>query len=105
MTDSEARSASTGGQARRVSNLLEILAAATDQDPPELAKGYTQYGPLKADAGEAVVELLAPSRTATTSCSPTPASCRHCCAGAGKARAVASATLQRAYDAIGFLPA
>ena len=28
--------------------------------PPTLARGYTQYGPLKADAGEAVVELLEP---------------------------------------------
>ena len=43
-----------------VSNLLEILAAATGQAPADLAKGYTQYGPLKADAGEAVIELLTP---------------------------------------------
>ena len=34
-----------------VSNLLEILGAATDQAPAELAKGYTQYGLLKSDAG------------------------------------------------------
>ena len=43
-----------------VSNLLEILGAATGQAPADLAKGYTQYGPLKADAGDAVIELLTP---------------------------------------------
>ena len=43
-----------------VSNLLSILAAATGRSPEEVAAGYTQYGPLKADTGEAVVELLRP---------------------------------------------
>ena len=43
-----------------VSNLLDILGAATGQSPADLAKGYTQYGPLKTDAGDAVIELLAP---------------------------------------------
>jgi tryptophanyl-tRNA synthetase len=89
-----------------VSNLLEILGAATDQAPADLAKGYTQYGPLKADAADAVVELLTPvqaryrellaDKGQLTSLLRT---------GAAKARDVASATLQRVYDAIGFLPA
>jgi tryptophanyl-tRNA synthetase len=89
-----------------VSNLLDILAAATDGQPAELATGYTQYGSLKADTADAVVELLAPiqdryrellaDRAQLTGLLRT---------GAEKARAVASATLQRAYDAIGFLPA
>src|SRR6478609_3325503 len=43
-----------------VSNLLSILAAATGRSPADAAKGYSQYGPLKADCGEAVVELVAP---------------------------------------------
>ncbi len=43
-----------------VSNLLEILAAATGRTPEECAAGYTQYGPLKVDTGEAVVALLEP---------------------------------------------
>ena len=48
-------------QAGRVSNLLEILAAATGQTPDaRWPSGYTQYGPLKADTGDAVVELLEP---------------------------------------------
>ena len=43
-----------------VSNLLTILAVATDSDPDTAAKGYTQYGPLKADAAEALIEMLRP---------------------------------------------
>ena len=43
-----------------VSNLLTVLAAATDGDPTALAENYTQYGPLKADAAEALIELLRP---------------------------------------------
>ena len=43
-----------------VSNLLSILAAATDGDPEALAGDFEQYGPLKAATAEAVVELLRP---------------------------------------------
>ncbi|MGF1599292.1 MAG: tryptophan--tRNA ligase [Acidimicrobiales bacterium] len=43
-----------------VSNLLTILAVATDGDPDALAKGYSQYGPLKTDAAEALIEMLRP---------------------------------------------
>jgi tryptophanyl-tRNA synthetase len=89
-----------------VSNLLEILAAATDQTPAELAKGYTQYGPLKADAAEAVVELLAPIQERYRELLADPGELSSLLRkGAAKARAVAGATLQRAYGAIGFLPA
>ncbi len=43
-----------------VSNLLSILAAANRTDPVTEADTYTQYGPLKADAAEAVIEMLRP---------------------------------------------
>ena len=43
-----------------VSNLLELLGAATGRSPEAAAAGYTQYGPLKADTADAVVELLRP---------------------------------------------
>ena len=46
-----------------VSNLLEILAVSTGTPPQELAGKYTQYGPLKTDAGDAVIELLRPIQT------------------------------------------
>jgi tryptophanyl-tRNA synthetase len=89
-----------------VSNLLEILAAATDQGPADLAKGYTQYGLLKSDAADAVVELLGPIQDRYRELLADPGQLSALLRkGAEKARAVAGATLQRAYDAIGFLPA
>src|ERR1700722_19181379 len=36
-----------------VSNVVELLALATERTPQEVAGGYTQYGPLKADAAAA----------------------------------------------------
>ena len=89
-----------------VSNLLEILGAATDQSPADVAKGYTQYGPLKTDAGDAVIELLVPIQMRYGELRSDPAELQSLLrAGATKARAVASATLARAYDAIGFVSA
>jgi tryptophanyl-tRNA synthetase len=88
-----------------VSNLLEILAVATDSTPQELATKYTQYGPLKADAGEAIIELLSPIQVRynelMTDRGELASLLRK---GAEKAGHVAAATLDRAYAAIGFLP-
>ncbi len=87
-----------------ISNLLEILAAATGQSPADVAHGYTQYGPLKADAGDAVIEMLTPIQARYHELMADRgelASLLH--KGAEKARAVASVTLQRAYDAVGLL--
>ena len=60
VTDSEAEVRYDPEAKPGVSNLVAILAAATDRDPHEVAAGYTQYGPLKADTAEAVIELLRP---------------------------------------------
>jgi tryptophanyl-tRNA synthetase len=88
-----------------VSNLLEIIAAATGTAPDAIADRYTQYGPLKNDAGEAVIELLRPIRERFTSLSADPGEVtRLLRVGSGKARSVASATLARAYAAAGLLP-
>jgi tryptophanyl-tRNA synthetase len=88
-----------------VSNLLEILAVAIDSTPQELATKYTQYGPLKADAGEAVIELLSPIQVRynelMTDRGELASLLRK---GAEKAGHVAAATLDRSYAAIGFLP-
>lgn len=88
-----------------VSNLLDILAACTGETAESLASRYSQYGPLKTDAGEAVVELLRPIqaryRELMADRSQLQALLR---LGAGKARAVASATLARAQAAVGMLP-
>ena len=89
-----------------VSNLLEILSAATGQKPDELAKGYTQYGLLKTDAADAVIELLTPVQARYRELAGDPGELASLLRkGADKARTIASATLQRAYDAVGFLPA
>ena len=88
-----------------VSNLLGILAAATDGDPEALAAQYTQYGPLKADAAAAVIEALAPVQAHFRELMADQAALAEIVAkGADKARSVAHVTLTRARDAIGLLP-
>jgi tryptophanyl-tRNA synthetase len=87
-----------------VANLLAILAAATDRTPQQAAAGYTQYGPLKADTGAAVIELLRPVQERYAALQSDPAELARLLAlGAGKAREVASKTLTRARDTMGFL--
>jgi tryptophanyl-tRNA synthetase len=85
-----------------VSNLLSILASATGGDPAALADGYDQYGPLKADAAAAVVELLRPIQTRFAELSADPTAVAELLAkGADRARAVAEVTLARAQSAVG----
>ena len=88
-----------------VSNLLDILSACTGEDTFVLAQRYSQYGPLKNDAGEAVIELLAPIQQRyhelMADRSELEALLRR---GADKARDVASVTLARAQRALGLLP-
>ncbi len=89
-----------------VSSLLDILAAATGRTAIEVAESYTQYGPLKSDTGEAVAALLAPIQARYHELMDDQAELsRLLRVGAERARKVAAATLERAYDAIGFLPA
>jgi tryptophanyl-tRNA synthetase len=87
-----------------VSNLLDILSAATGTAPHDLAANYSQYGPLKTDAGEAVVSMLAPIQERYNELMTDRAELQRLLRkGADKARAVASSTLDRAKQAIGFL--
>ncbi|MGH9155086.1 MAG: tryptophan--tRNA ligase [Acidimicrobiales bacterium] len=88
-----------------VSNLLAILAAATNRSPVQVAAGYRKYGPLKADTAEAVVELLAPVRDGYAALAADPsATADILAAGADKASALAGPILARARDAVGLLP-
>jgi len=88
-----------------VSNLLQILAAATGGEPADLAKGYARYGPLKADAAEAVIELFRPVRERYAELSADTEAVRaNLRRGAEKATTIAAATLARAREAIGLLP-
>jgi tryptophanyl-tRNA synthetase len=88
-----------------VSNLLTILAAATDGDPEKLAAGYSRYGDLKRDTAEAVVELLTPLQARYDELAADPAATAAVLErGAAKAADVAAATLTAARDAVGLLP-
>jgi tryptophanyl-tRNA synthetase len=107
VTDSEAEVRHDRATKAGVSNLLEINAAATGRtiDQAEAAYAGGQYGPLKVETAEAVVELLRPVRERYEELAADPGEvARLLAAGADKARARASSTLSRAFDAMGFLP-
>jgi len=88
-----------------VSNLLEILSACVGETPQALAERYSQYGPLKGDAGEAVIELLRPIQVRYAELMGDRGELASLLRkGADKAGAVATATLARAYDHLGLLP-
>jgi tryptophanyl-tRNA synthetase len=88
-----------------VSNLLEILGALTGEKPDDVAARYTQYGPLKTDAGDAVIEALRPIQQRAKELLDDRGELDELLRkGADRARAVASKTLARAYDAVGLLP-
>ncbi len=88
-----------------VSNLLEILSACTGESPTDLAGRYDQYGPLKADCGQAVIEMIRPIQTRYDDLLADRGELsRLLSIGADKARQVATATLERAYRSIGLLP-
>ncbi len=104
VTDSENEVRFDRAEKPGVSNLLEILAAVTGDTPESVATRYTQYGPLKTDAGEAVVELLRPIQQRYHELIDDPDELtRLLRKGADKARAVASATYERACRAIGLI--
>jgi len=109
VTDSE-----TGADAVRfdraakpgVSSLLEINASVTGRTPQQVAESHEQYGSLKVETGEAVVAELEPIRLRYLELMEDRGElARLLRVGSGKARTVASATLDRAHRAIGMLPA
>jgi tryptophanyl-tRNA synthetase len=105
VTDSESEVRVDRDAKPGVTNLLEILGAATGEQPEVLAEKYTQYGPLKSDTGDAVVAMLEPIQTRYSELMTDRGELASLLRkGADRAGAVASATLRRAYDAIGFLP-
>jgi tryptophanyl-tRNA synthetase len=88
-----------------LANLLDLLAAASDRTPQEVALDYTRYGDLKKDVAEALVELLFPVRERRAALERDPGYITSVLAdGAARAHAVASATYARAADAVGLLP-
>jgi tryptophanyl-tRNA synthetase len=88
-----------------VTNLLTILAAATDDKPEALAGNYSQYGPLKDDAAEAVVELLRPLQQRFAELAADPAETQRILAtGADKARAMAAPKMALVRERLGLPP-
>ena len=89
-----------------VSNLLEIHAAVTGRTPEAVADEYEQYGALKVATGEAVLAALDPIRVRYAELIEDRGElARLLQVGAGRAREVAAATVERAYANIGMLPA
>ncbi|MEP7369355.1 MAG: tryptophan--tRNA ligase [Dermatophilaceae bacterium] len=90
-----------------VSNLLSILGALSGRSMEALEADYDGkgYGDLKADVTEVVVDTAAQYRDRTLSLLADPAELDRILAeGAERARDVASKTLTRVYDRVGFLP-
>ncbi len=104
VTDSEAEVRYDPNQKPGVSNLLEILAAITGEDPSSLAGRYDRYAPLKQDAAEAVIELLSPLQKAHSELAKDQAQVLEVLRrGAAKAKEVAQDTYARAAKAVGIL--
>jgi tryptophanyl-tRNA synthetase len=106
VTDSESEVRYDVAAKPGVSSLLDILGAATGRTADEAAAGYSQYGQLKRDTGEAVVAMLEPIQKRYNELIDDRAElARLLQVGSDRARGVAARTLKRAYDAIGLIPA
>lgn len=87
-----------------VSNLLAILSACTGETPETLAGRYSQYGPLKADCAEAVVDLLRPIQERYRAYADDPGGVEAVLRqGADKARALAGPKLALVRERLGLL--
>ena len=106
VTDSETEVVFDRERKPGVSNLLEILAAATGTTPQTAAETYTRYGDLKAASAQAVIAMLEPIQTRYYELLNDQGELmRLLHKGNGRAKEVASKTLSRAQKAIGFLSA
>jgi tryptophanyl-tRNA synthetase len=88
-----------------ITNLIEILAVATGEDPAAIEARYDGhgYGVFKQDVGEAVVTLLEPVRVRYEELLADPAELERLLArGAEKAREASAPTLELMYDRMGF---
>ncbi|GAB1820253.1 tryptophan--tRNA ligase [Herbidospora sp. RD11066] len=90
-----------------VTNLLRILSALTTTPIPDLEARYVGagYGTFKKDVAEAVIETFTPIRERAEKLLANETELdRMLAIGAAKARAVANETMEKARDAMGFLP-
>ncbi|HEX5469384.1 MAG TPA: tryptophan--tRNA ligase [Gaiellaceae bacterium] len=89
-----------------VSNLIEIMAVASGEEPEAIEARYdgAGYGPFKEDVGEAVVALLDPIRLRYGDLRGDPGELQSILArGAEKAHAIAAETLSLVHDRVGFV--
>jgi len=108
VTDNERAVRFDEGAKPGVSNLLRILSALSGRTLPELEGDFEGkgYGDLKQEVADAVLQTVTPFRARTLELLADPVELDALLAkGAARARDVAHATLARAYDAVGFLPA
>lgn len=105
VTDSDGTIAYDRENKAGISNLLDILSACTTTPVAQLVNQYTQYGPLKKDAGDAVISLVDPIRARFHELMGDKGElARLLLIGNQRAREVAAKTLGRAHAAIGLLP-
>lgn len=105
VTDSDGTVAYDRAEKPGVSNLIDILSAASGMSPESIVSSYSQYGPLKSDTAAAVIAVLAPIQARYAELMADRAElARQLRVGADRARTVASATLERVYSAVGLLP-
>jgi tryptophanyl-tRNA synthetase len=105
VTDS-GREVRRGDDKAGITNLIDILSVATGKAPGEIEVAYEHagYGQFKEDVGEAVAALLTPVRERYLELRADPAELRRLLgAGAERAREAAAPTLERMYDAMGFV--
>ena len=88
-----------------ISNLLDILSAATGTPIQQLVEQYSQYGPLKKDTGDAVIAVIEPIRSRYNELMNDKGQLAQLLKiGNQRAREVAARTLDRTHKAIGLLP-
>jgi tryptophanyl-tRNA synthetase len=88
-----------------ISNLIELMAAATDRSLEEVEAEFVgaQYGTFKTAVAEAVVEMCRPFRERYLELEADPAAVEEILTkGADEARSIAADTLAAAKDAMGF---
>jgi tryptophanyl-tRNA synthetase len=94
-----------GGDKPGISNLIEIMAVASGEQPEAIEARYdgSGYGRFKADVADAVVEVLTPIRARFLELRSDPGELNRLLAeGAEKARAASHPTLTSMYERMGF---
>jgi tryptophanyl-tRNA synthetase len=89
-----------------ITNLIDIMSVATGEPPEAIESRYdgSGYGRFKEDVAEAVVALLDPIRLRYGELRGDPGTLRAILAeGAAKADAIASETLAKVYERVGFV--